>query len=89
MIISSSNTCRAVVMVTEVTTIPAVMHSEMGSVRCTEMLSVSIVISVSAMNVPSMTSSICGIEVWTSEIEVVTMRVTAIDAEMPISCFPI
>jgi hypothetical protein len=76
-------------MVTEVTTIPAVVHSEMGSVRCTEMLSVSIVISVSAMNVPSVTSTICGIEVGTSEVEIVTMWVTAIDAEVPVACFPV
>ena len=75
-------------MAAEVATVPTVVHSEMLSARSTEMLSVSVVISMSAMNVPSVASTICGIEMWTSEIEVITVWVAAIDAEVPISCLP-
>ena len=76
-------------MAAEVATIPTVVHPEMLSARSTEMLSVSVVISVSAMNVPCVTSTICGVEVWASEIEIITVWVTTIDAEMPISCLPV
>ena len=36
-----------------------------------------------------MSTSIGGIEMWASEVEVVTSRVVAIDAEVPIASFPI
>ena len=36
-----------------------------------------------------MSTSIGGIEMWASEVEVVTPRVVAIDAEVPIACLPV
>ena len=49
----------------------------------------TIVVTTTSMNVPGMSATIGGIEVRTSEVEVVTMRIAGIDAEMPIACFPV
>ena len=80
---------RAVVRSAEVTTIPAIMHAEVLSVGCTEVLPVAVVVTMSPMNVPGMSSTIGGIEVRTSEEEIVTMRIAAIDAEVPVACLPV
>ena len=76
-------------MVAEVTTIPAVVHTEVFVSGGTEVLSVVIVVPVSTMYVPGMSATIGSIESRTSEIEVVTVRITAIDAEVPVACLPI
>lgn len=80
---------RTVVWSAEVTTIPAIVHAEVLSVRRTEVLPVSVVVTMSPMNVPGMSTTIGGIEVWTSEEEIVTMRITAINAEVPVACIPV
>ena len=55
----------------------------------TEVLSVTIVVAMSSMNVPGMSATIGGIEVRTSEVEVVTVRIAGIDAEVPVACLPV
>jgi len=52
-------------------------------------LSVYIIVAMSAINVPGVSAAIGGIEVWTPEVEVVTMRIAAIDAEVPVTVSPI
>ena len=73
----------------EFTTVPTVMHTYMFSSRGAEMLSAIIVVPTSSVYMPGMSATIGGIEVWTSEVEVVTMRITGIDAEVPVACLPI
>ena len=41
------------------------------------------------MGVPGMSTAIGGIEVRTSEVEVVTMWITEIDSEMPVTSLPV
>ena len=65
-------------MIAEVTTIPAVVHTEVLVSGGTEVLSVVIVVPMSTMHVPGMSATIGSIESRTSEIEVVTVRITAI-----------
>jgi hypothetical protein len=78
-----------VVPAVEFATIPAVVHTHMLSSWGAEVLSMTIVVTTTSMNVPGMSATIGGIEVRTSEVEVVTMRIAGIDAEMPIACFPV
>jgi hypothetical protein len=73
----------------EFTTVPTVMHTHMLSSWGAEMLSVTIVVAVSSVDVPGMSATIGGIEVRTSEVEVVTVRITGIDAEVPVTCLPV
>ena len=54
-----------------------------------EVLSVTIVVTTTSMNVPGMSATIGGIEMRATEVEVVTMRIAGIDAEVPVACFPI
>ena len=54
-----------------------------------EVVAVSVVVAVSAMTMPCMSAAIGGIEVRTSEVEVVTVRITCIDAEVPVACIPV
>ena len=83
------HTGRAVARATVVTTIPTVVHTYVMPVVATVVVAVTMIVAVFAMTVPGMTSVIGGIEVRTSEIEVVTMRVAQIDAEVPVACLPI
>ena len=73
----------------EITTVPAVVHTEVLSVNRAEVVSAAIVVAVCTMQVPSVSAAIGCIEVRTSKVEVVTMRITAIDAEVPVACLPI
>ena len=84
-------TGRAVAWTTEVTTIPAVMHTNMiivVGVR-TIVVAVSVIVTISTMTMPGVTTTIGDIEVRTSEVEVVTMRVAEINAEVPVACLPV
>ena len=65
------------------------MHSYVLSVARTIVALVMIVVTMSAMCVPSMPSAISGIEVRTSEIEVVAVRIAQIDAKVPITGLPV
>ena len=76
--------------VAEVTAIPAVVHTEViPVVSRTVVIPVSVVVSMTAMSVPGVSTTIGGIEVWTPEVEVVTMRIAAIDAEVPVTSLPV
>ena len=73
----------------EITTVPTVVHTHMLSSRSAEVLAVAIVVTTISMNIPGMSATIGGIEVWTSEVEVVTVRIAGIDAEVPVACLPV
>ena len=73
----------------EVTTVPTVVHADVLSVWGTEVLAMAVIVAVSAYSVPGVCTMIGVIEVRTSEVEVVTMRVTGIDAEVPITGVPV
>ena len=88
-VMTTSHTCRTVARIAEVTTIPAIMHTEVLSVSRTEVASVVVVVAMCTMQVPSMSTTICSIEVRTSEVEVVTMWIYAVDAKVPVSCLPV
>ena len=88
-VMTTSYACRAVTRIAEVSTIPAVMHTEVLSVSWTEVVSVSVVVATSAMDVPGMCATVGSIEVRTSEVEEVTMWIYAIYSKVPITCLPI
>jgi hypothetical protein len=85
----TSDTSRAVARTSEITTVPAIVHAEMLSVNRAEVFSVAIIIAMCAMQMPSVSTTIGRIEVRATEVEVVTMRITAIDAEVPVTSLPI
>ena len=74
---------------TIVTTVPAVVHAIMVSVGSAKMVAVTMVVAGAADPVPSMGAAIGVIEMGTSEVEVVTVRITGIDAEVPVTGVPI
>ena len=80
---------RTVVWSAEVTTIPAIVHSKVLSVGRTEMTSVVVVVAMCTMQVPGMSTTICSIEVRTSEVEEITMWIYAVDAKVPVSSLPV
>ena len=75
--------------VAEVSTIPSIMHPEVLSASRTEVVPVSVVVTTSAMDVPSMPTTVGCIEVRTTEVEEVTMWIYAIYSKVPITCLPI
>jgi hypothetical protein len=77
------------VAATEVTTIPTVVHAEVLSVGGTVVVAVTVIVAVSAKSVPGMGTTIGDIEVRTSEVEIVTVRITGIDAEVPVTSVPV
>ena len=87
--VTSSDSCRAVtVATTELTTIPAVLHADVLSVM-TIVAAVSVIIAMATYSVPGMGTTIGVIEVRTSEVEVVTVGITGIDAEVPVTGVPV
>ena len=86
---TASHTGRAVAWSAEVATIPTVVHTDVVVVMGTIVVAVSVVVAVSAMTVPGMPAVIGGIEVRTSEVEIVPMRVAQIDAEVPVASLPV
>ena len=90
-LMATCHTGRAVAWTTEVATIPAVMHTYMIIVvgMRTIVVAVSVIVSMSTVTMPGMTTAIGEIEVRTSEVEIVTMRVAEIDAEVPVACLPV
>ena len=85
----ASHMGRAVAWVAIVTTIPAIVHTYMLSVWGTEVISESVVVSMASMTVPSMTTTIGSVEVRTSKVEVVTVWVTTVDTEVPVTSLPV
>jgi hypothetical protein len=80
---------RAVASAMELTTVPTVVHTYVFSSWGTEVLSVTIVVTAISMDMPGMSATIGGIEVRTSEVEVITMRIAGVDAEVPVASLPI
>ncbi len=78
-----------VASVTIVSSVPAVTHTYVAIVVAMEVVAVSIVVTMSAMTMPSVSAAISGIEVRTSEVEIVTVRIACIDCEVPVSCVPV
>ena len=68
---------------TEIATVPTVVHAEVFSVWSVEVVPVSMIVTMSAYTMPGMCAMIGHIEVRTTEVEVVTMWITGIDAEVP------
>ena len=78
--------------ITVVATIETIAHSEVLTItrqRRTEMVGTSMVIAVSAIHVPAVSTPVGGIEVGTSVEEIVAVGIAGIDAEMPIACIPV
>jgi hypothetical protein len=67
----------------------AVVHAIVCSVWGTIVVAVSVIVTVSTVTMPGMSATIGGIEVRTTEVEVVTMGVTEVDAEVPVACVPV
>jgi hypothetical protein len=60
------------------------------TVTCgTVVVTMAVIIAVTAMNVPGVTATIAGIEHRTSEVEVVAVGITCVDGEVPIAAVPI
>jgi hypothetical protein len=59
------------------------------AVMMAEVVTMTVVVTVSADAVPGVTSTIGGVEVRTAEVEVVTVRITCIDTEVPVACVPV
>ncbi len=73
----------------EVAMVPTVVHADMLSVWGMEVLAMAMIVAVSAYSVPGVCTMIGVIEVRTSEVEIVTVRVTGIDAEVPVTGVPV
>ena len=87
--VAGSDAGGAVTVATEVTTVPTIVHTDMLSVRAMEVVTMAVIVAVSAYSVPGVCTMIGVIEVRTSEVEVVTVWVTGIDAEMPVAGVPV
>ena len=92
-VIALCHTCRtaSVVVVTVVTAIPTVAHAHM-LITCSERAEVvmtALVIASAAIVAPAVTATIGQVEMWTTEIEVVAMRIAGIDAEVPYTSLPV
>jgi hypothetical protein len=88
-IVMTCDAGRAVAWATEIATVPTVVHAEMLSVRGAEVVSMSMIVTMSAYTMPGMCAMIGHIEVRTTEVEVVTMWITTIDTEVPVTSLPI
>ena len=86
---AASHTGGTVARSTEVTTVPTVVHTYVITMLPTVVVAVSVIVAVISMTVPGMGAAIGGIEVGTSEVEVVTMWVAEIDAKVPVACLPV
>ena len=77
---------------TVVATIIAIAHAEVLAVMrqgWAEVVAAAVVVAASTVHVPAVSAAIGGIEVRTSEVEVVAMRVAGIDAEVPETVAPV
>ena len=76
-------------VMTEVATIPTVMHAEVSTSYRTEVVATAVIPAMSTHTVPGMCSTVAGIEYRTSEVEVVTMRIAGVNTEVPVAVTPI
>jgi hypothetical protein len=71
-------------MVAVVSTVPTVTHSKMmGVVMVDVVVTTTVIPTMSSYTVPGMTSTIAGVEYGATVVEIVTMWITGIDAEVP------
>ena len=91
-VMTLSHLRRAASMVaTIVTAVPTVTHARVllaCSVR-TEMIVTTLVIAAATIMAPAVSTTIGQVEVWTTKVEVVTMRIAGIDAKVPNTSLPI
>ena len=73
----------------EITTVPTVVHTYMLSSWGAEVLSVTIVVAAISVDMPGMSATIADIECRRSEVEVITVRISGVDAEVPVACLPV
>ena len=68
---------------TIISAIPTVTHTREATAMCytMSMREISMIPRTTTIVMPAMTSSVCNIEMWTTEIEVVTMWIASVDAE--------
>lgn len=86
---AACHTGGTVARTTEVSTIPAVMHTYVMVMMSTVVVAMSMIVAVTAMAMPCMPSAIGHIEVRISKVEIVTVRVAEIDAEVPVASLPV
>jgi len=55
----------------------------------TEVVTTSIIVAASSYMVPGMSTAIAGVEHWSSEVEIVAMRIAQIDSEVPVAITPV
>ena len=73
-----------IMMVAVVSTVPTVTHSKMmGVVMVDVVVTTAVIPTMSSYTVPGMTSTIAGVEYGATIVEIVTMWITGIDAEVP------
>jgi hypothetical protein len=90
--VSLCNTCRTTSsVVSVVATIPTVAHSYVMVTlsHCAIMTMTSFVPASASIMAPTVSAAIGSIEVWTTEVEVVTTWVMDIDSEVPVTSLPI
>ena len=75
---------------TIISAIPTVTHTREATAMCytMSMREISMIPRTTTIVMPAMTSSVCNIEMWTTEIEVVTMWIASVDAKVPIATLP-
>jgi len=79
-----------VVMVTIVSAVPSVTHSEMVGVVMVDVdVATTVIPSTSSYTMPCMSSTIAGVEYRTTIVEVVTVRIAGIDTEVPVAVCPV
>ena len=87
--VASSDTGGTVtVATTEFTTVVTVVHADVLS-AVTIVAAVSVIVAMATHSVPGMGTAIGVVEVRTSEVEVVTVRIAGIDAEVPVTSVPV
>ena len=89
-VVSSSNASRAAmsVVVAIVATIPSVAHTEVGvasDVTRTVVIAMVLIVAASTVHTPAVSTTIGGVEVGATIVEVVTMGIAGIDAEVPVA----
>ena len=90
--IANARTGGVMPAVVEIATIPAVQHAKVRTACCgcmTVVVTMAVIVAMSAYDVPCMSATIGCIEYGTSEVEIVAMRIAAIDGKMPESVKPV
>jgi hypothetical protein len=83
-------TCCIVMVVAIVSTVPTVTHTEMvGGVMMDVVVTTTVIPTSSSYDMPGMTATIGGVEYRATIVEVVTMGIAGIDAEVPETVCPV